>query len=87
MASKNRHCSDFHHIANTRDLTKILTYLERVESAGINKIHQAINVQYSHVKDALNWLINHKFIYSKKTPKLNKVYIFITWIKLHDKKS
>ncbi len=54
---------DFKKIANTRHLTRILTYLSCVDYASQTKIQTSIGVETEYLKDAINFLVNHKIIF------------------------
>jgi len=62
---KQRHTSDQQGIANTRYLTRILTYLGEVEYSNYTDLHEALGLESRRVRDALNWLIAHKLIDKK----------------------
>jgi predicted transcriptional regulator len=59
--------SDCNKLANTRDLTRILTYLSEVEYANVTKIFQKAMINTSKVKDAMTWLVNHGLVIKFKT--------------------
>lgn len=61
--------SDRTKLANTRQLTRVLTYLAEVKCAYAKQIHYATGIEGSRVKDAIRWLWNYDLIYVFKTGK------------------
>ena len=50
-------------IATTRHLTRIMIYLSCVDYAHQTKIQKELGVENHYVKDAINFLLNHKIIF------------------------
>ena len=55
--------SDSTKIANTRHLTRILTYLSSIDYANQTKIQTELGIEAALIKDALTFLLNHKIIF------------------------
>lgn len=58
--SKGRR-GDTHRLANTRQLTRVTTFLGEVNRATFTEIAKKTGIA-SRTKDALNWLINHNIV-------------------------
>ena len=55
--------SDQKYLATTRHLTRILIVLkDSKQKMSKYDLYQATGIEYPKLKDALNWLINHKLI-------------------------
>jgi len=71
-------------VANTRILTRIITYLKIVKKASRKEIYNNVYVDNSKIADSLNWLVNNKIL-SKEYETYKKIYLFELnekWLKL-----
>ncbi len=50
--------------ANTRHLIRIIIYLSCVNYANITKIKEEVGIVSPYLKDAINFLVNHKIIFN-----------------------
>lgn len=62
-------------VANTRALTRIITYLRNVKESNRKKIFEATGIEQSKLADALNWLVSNNLITKKISTKFKtKIY-------------
>ena len=71
---QNSRTSDNHHIATTRYLTRIITYLGETQDRTISDIFREIDIPTIKIKDAVNWLLNYKIIRKDHFPGKGVVY-------------
>lgn len=77
MVKRNRkgERSDCRHRATTRHMTRIISYLNEIDSANYTKIRECTGITSPRLSDALTFMIKYKIVFVLKKSRGTSFYV------------